>query len=303
MGDSLASLEREVRLLRMFRHPNILRLIEVLHIPSTDEVYLVLEYAENGCLGSITQQLPSSAIFSIIKQISHALEYLHQAGYVHQDIKPSNILLDGSGRAMLADFGIGHSFVSASMVVGSPAYQAPEALDDGYSEGQEMMDPAKEDVWALGVTLYQLLFGRLPFGGDNLFEIVRQIKERPLEIPEGTDPDVVILLKGMLCVEVSERLGIKEVLDNLVIRNAESRAEGVPQVTVMAVREGEVEILKGEVWADGVSFGEIAEAASRRRSNLQMLMVETKGRCGGKMADEEFLRSRRQRMIDPGYEG
>jgi serine/threonine-protein kinase 11 len=81
---------------------------------------------------------------SIVKQIARALYSIHSAGFVHQDIKPSNIVLTSEGRAVLSDFGIGHSFTSAAMVVGSPAYQAPEALDDA-EDGFEA-EPEKEDA-------------------------------------------------------------------------------------------------------------------------------------------------------------
>jgi serine/threonine-protein kinase 11 len=195
IGDSLAGLEREVRLMRIFRHPNILNLIEVLHLPARNEVYLVLEYAENGSLASVIERpfrLPQRSVMSIVKQVAEALQYLHDNGYVHQDIKPSNILLDRNGRALLADFGIGHSFVSSSMVVGTPAYQAPEALDDEYLDRSTTEgEPQKEDVWALGVTLYQMLFLRLPFVGANIFEVVNAVKHERLKIPEGTDPQLV----------------------------------------------------------------------------------------------------------------
>jgi serine/threonine-protein kinase 11 len=267
-GEAVAGLEREVRMMRMFRHPNILQLIEVLHLPGTDEVYLVLEYADNGCLGPITQKLPQHSVMSIIKQIAQALQYLHEAGYVHQDIKPSNILIDRTGRAVLADFGIGHSFVSASMVVGSPAYQAPEALDDAYGSEDKVETPEKEDVWALGVTLYQLLFQKLPFVGENLFEIIRSIQERPLEIPEGTDPLLANLLCGMLVVDPHKRLGMAEVLEYPLIKNAEPRASDLPPAPLVIIRKGEVEELKADVWGDGASFAEFS-AVDRRRASLQ----------------------------------
>jgi serine/threonine-protein kinase 11 len=235
-SNGLAQLEREIRLMRLLDHPNILRLVEVLYAPSVAEAFLVLEYADGGSLGDIVEngvRLSYPAIFSIVKQIATAIWYLHKTGYIHQDVKPYNILLDSSGRAVLGDFGVGHSFHSAGMVVGSPAYQAPEALDDSYgsSDGEDLLDePEKEDVWALGVTLYQLLFHRLPFAGSTLFEIVNDIRNHPIEVPEGTDPKIAELVEGMLTVDPMKRLSVEDLLRHPLIRGADDRARGLPNV-------------------------------------------------------------------------
>jgi serine/threonine-protein kinase 11 len=242
-GDSLAQFEREIRLMRQFSHPNIIRLVEVLHIPSTDEAFLVLEYAENGCLGSFLERNQSfsiAAILSILKQMLSAVKYLHDSGYVHQDIKPWNILLAADGRAILADFGIAHSFGSASMVVGSPAYQAPEALDEAYCTGLEDCEnaPQQEDVWALGVTFYELLFQRLPFVGTNLYEIVSSIQNEPLMIPEGTAPMVSDLLNGMLTIDPAKRVKIDDLIRHPLIVNAPDRVAELPPVPPLSFYGG-----------------------------------------------------------------
>jgi serine/threonine-protein kinase 11 len=265
----LAQLEREIRLMRIISHPNILRLIEILHVKSNDEVYLVLEYAEKGSVGAFLERgikLSLASIFSILKQIITALKYLHNAGYIHQDIKPFNILVAGDGRAMLADFGVGHSFASAGMVVGSPAYQAPEALDDSYGTGENLDEPQKEDVWALGVTLYQLLFGELPFLGATLFEIVNNIRRSPLKIPEKTDPDVEELLRGMLTVDPVRRFGIDDLIRKPLIRDADERARDLPEGPVMQFKEGPILELFGDVCGEDYSFADIGLAARRRGS-------------------------------------
>jgi serine/threonine protein kinase len=90
-----------------------------------DEVYLVLEHAAAGSLTGFVdwgQRLSVPSTLSVIKYISRAVQFLHENCYMHHDIKPANILLDRTGGAILVDFGIGHSFTSASMVLGSPAY-------------------------------------------------------------------------------------------------------------------------------------------------------------------------------------
>jgi serine/threonine protein kinase len=244
-GDAIAQLEREIRLMRSFSHPNILKLIEVLHRPSTDEAYLVLEYAGKGCLGGFLdrqQPITVPSILSILKQLARALKCLHESGIAHQDIKPWNILIDEDGRAILADFGIGHTFGSACMVVGSPAYQAPEALDDTYCD-EDLCDsmPDKEDVWALGVTFYQLLFQRLPFEGETLFEIVNFINEVGLKIPEETDPALAEILTGMLTIDPHRRWDIAEVLACPAVAAAADRAMDLPAVPWMPLIDGDAQ--------------------------------------------------------------
>lgn len=260
----IAQLEREIRLMQKFDHPNILKLKEVLHDKASQEAYLVLEYAEKGSLATIIDrgiELSRDAIFSVIKQVTTAMKYLHDREFVHQDIKPGNILIDGTGRAVLADFGIGHTFQSSGMVIGSPAFQAPEALDDdiwgdeedGESSSYSETNPQKEDVWALGITLYQLLYRKLPFIGNNLFEIVNDIKERSLLIPEQQDPRVEGLLRSMLAVDPQQRCTAEDILAHDLIANAPDRAN-IPYVLKMKEFEGETIKIEAERCNKGYSF-------------------------------------------------
>jgi serine/threonine protein kinase len=191
---------------------------------------------------------------------------MHSSGYVHQDVKPGNILMDRGGRVLLADFGIGHSMMSADLAVGSPGYQAPEVLDDSYGdESHAVLSPPKEDVWALGVTLYQLLFRKLPFAGENLYEIVRMIQEEPLAIPEGTDSAIADLLQGMLAVKQSERFTINDILEYSLIKNAPSRAIELPPVTPVLSREGEIRIVSAVVCGEDFSFAGLPQ---RHRASI-----------------------------------
>ncbi|OHT16282.1 CAMK family protein kinase [Tritrichomonas foetus] len=250
-SNGIMQLEREIRLMQTLKHDNILKIHEVLHAVDDDYVYLVLDYADLGSLNSLMEKgyhFEIDSIRSIIKQISSALDYIHSMGFVHQDIKPGNILLTSDGKALLADFGIGHSFMSAAMVVGSPAFQAPETLNDTYEEDFEEYESdennnnpsdhinsekaeeedyssedcpqVREDIWALGVTLYQLLFNRLPYIGENLYEIVSNIKSQPLEFPENIDPSIEKLIRGMLTIEPENRMTLEEVMDDPFVKNA-----------------------------------------------------------------------------------
>jgi serine/threonine protein kinase len=269
IGNMIGQLDREIRFMRMLSHPNALRLIEVLHARAVDELYLVLEYADRGSLGAVIERgerLSHCAVFSVLKQFVGVVKYLHDAGYVHQDIKPCNILLDSSGRAVLGDIGIGHSLESAGMVVETPAYQAPEALDDSCGS-DELSEPAltqKEDIWALGVTLYQLLFMRLPFVGGSLYEIVNHIRESPLVIPDGTDPAIAKLLRGMLTIDPMNRYGIDDLVAHPLIRDAADRAPDLPDLPLPPDPDGDVVELACEPVVEGCLISDLAMSLTRR---------------------------------------
>lgn len=207
---SISQFIREIKLMKSLEHPNILKLEKVLVSLNGNYAYLILKLAEHGSVDSLIKQnvnISLSSILSIIKQISYALMFIHSKEYVHHDIKPGNILIDADGKALLSDFGIGHSFKSALSVVGSPAFQAPEALDDN-DDNQKM--PQEEDVWALGVTLYQMIFKKLPFKGSSLYEIISTIKSKKIDIPEDSPEIVKKLLNGMLSIDQSKRLKSSE---------------------------------------------------------------------------------------------
>jgi serine/threonine-protein kinase 11 len=290
-GNPLSQLEREIRLMRRFRHPHILSLIEVLHDPAHNEVCMVLAYAAMGSLGGYIDRgvrLPDATIFCILRQIVEAVRYLHTSGFVHQDIKPCNILLHADGRAVLADFGSGHSFQSAGMVIGSPAFQAPEALDEKDLEApsdDSGFGPQKEDIWALGISIYQSLFLRFPYVGSNLFEIVHDIKEHDLPLPDGTDPEVARLLSGMLCVDPARRYGIDEILASPLLPALDS-AIALPPVPTPEVKRGEIMQIDAVVCDEAYTFARFLKCAPRRFSDIP-------GRSGAPL--------RRGDADDPGY--
>jgi serine/threonine-protein kinase 11 len=204
--------------MRRLSHPNIIRLIEVLHRQDTSTVYLILEYAQGSLKG---QRFTEPQAVWIFNQVVHGLLYLHQQGMVHKDIKPSNLLLFDNGVVKIADFGVGHSFASAETVIGTPLYQAPEFLSD---EGG--LDPAKEDVWSLGVTMFESLFGRLPFVGETVYEIAHA-SGNGLEFPENASECVQDLLTKMLCPDPEKRIGMNDVAEHDFFRGERQKVTEV----------------------------------------------------------------------------
>ena len=223
-----ASLEREIRILRIVRHPSIIRLHDVLYASNMDKAFLIMDWAE---CGSLQQSIKDGIAFdetvlaNMFAQIAQGVKYLHTQGIVHRDVKPSNILLFLNGVVKLSDFGIGHTFESAETVIGSPAYQAPELLEDEEEDPaspEPDIDPTKGDVWSLGVSLYEAAYGVIPYNGQNLYEIVNKINNTELVIPQNRrySKTFVDLIKKMLRKNPEERISLDEVIQHPFFNNA-----------------------------------------------------------------------------------
>ncbi len=179
---------REAKLLTRLRHPNI---VPVEDFGEADgHMYLVMPLYTAGGLndrlehGAMTPQEGSQ----LIAQVSSALEYAHNQGIVHRDIKPSNILLDDQGNALLSDFGLARVAdasvsLTGSSILGTPAYIAPEQVRG------DAIDP-RTDQYSLGIVLYQLTTGRLPFESDSPMAILLKHVNEPLPRPRSVAPSI-----------------------------------------------------------------------------------------------------------------
>lgn len=174
-----ARFEREGRTIAGLNHPHIIRVYDV---DDADGVfYMVMDLLPGGTLeGRIREgELDRRWSVETIIKVAEALEYAHGQGVIHRDIKPSNILLDAQNQPVLADFGIARlmdpsetQLTSAGTVVGTPAYMAPEQLNGQPSDG-------RADIYSLGVVLYQLLVGRVPFTGDTMAVVSGHLTKEP----------------------------------------------------------------------------------------------------------------------------
>lgn len=186
--DCLKRLQREIRILRSFSHPSILPVLDDGEFEGYH--YLVMPYMKRGNLrerlmrGRLTQEEAGV----IMGQLADALSYAHARDIVHRDIKPSNVLLDDEDeqRVYLADFGLaktldgGSDITQTGMLIGTPEYMAPELA--------EQPESVSSDIYALGILLYNMLTGRLPFTGTTPLAIYwKHIQEVPLP-PSSHNP-------------------------------------------------------------------------------------------------------------------
>jgi serine/threonine protein kinase len=181
------------KLLQYLHHPNILKIFDVLKVEG--RFYSVAEYVEGRSLAQVIAEgepFDLNYAFEIIRQVGGALEYVHQHGIVHRDVKPGNILISNEGRILLSDFGLAiaagaQTRTEAGTIAGTPAYMSPE---------QVMGRPvdARSDIFSLGAILYELLTGIRPFSGASVEETFRNIAEG---MPESLEQLVPTLNAGL----------------------------------------------------------------------------------------------------------
>jgi serine/threonine-protein kinase 11 len=251
------AIQREIALMSRIHHTNIVTLHEVIYVDQSQVVYLVLDYADCGNMASLRKSgysFSATELRYIFKQVVDGVSYLHGSGIVHQDLKPQNILLTHTGRALISDFGSGHNFESSARGFGTPLYQAPELMDRPTADTSA--DPGKEDIWSLGVTLYFLHFNRFPFEGSNVFEIIRSVVSTSLKRPFDCDPLLWDLIEKMLNVDSAQRFDIHDVMNHDYVSKAPVIMEvGWKKVDIPVIDPGlPVKAVQGIVCSDGVNL-------------------------------------------------
>lgn len=167
----LQRFEREVKVIARLQHPRILPVHDYGQIEGRP--FIVMAYMEGGTLDDrLDNAMSLEDTVRLVNQIAEGLDHAHGEGVIHRDFKPSNVLLDRAGNAFLADFGIAKineatTALTGSSIIGTPAYMAPEMFDQG------AITPAV-DIYALGITIYQMLTGHFPFEGDTPMRVMMQ---------------------------------------------------------------------------------------------------------------------------------
>jgi len=240
--DFVKRFRREAQAVASLSHPNIVSIYDVGR--ENDVHYLVMEYVEGDNLKNLIRAqgaLPQERIIQIARQVAEALQHAHENNIVHRDVKPQNILITAVGRAKLTDFGIAREATTATLtqsdtVLGSVHYISPEQARGETSD-------ERSDLYSLGVVMYEMATGVLPFQGDTPIGVaLKHIKEVPA-LPSSLNPAVSPAL---------ERIITRAMAKNIVDRYGSARA-------LLADLEG----LAGQVFQDSGAAAQLDEFATR----------------------------------------
>ena len=218
-ADALERFKREIQLSSRVTHPNVLRVFD---LGESDGIqFLTMQFVDGRDLSTILKKqgkLPTDRLLRVFRQTAEGLKAAHDQGVIHRDLKPQNIMLDGSDRVYVTDFGMAKSSEQSGMtqtgaVIGTPFYMSPEQVK-GESVGPQ------SDIFSLGVILYQMATGTVPFGGATPFEVMITRIQRPPKPVRELNPELPVYLQKIIerCLTVDPKLryqNVQEILEDL----------------------------------------------------------------------------------------
>ncbi|KAK9101811.1 hypothetical protein Sjap_019065 [Stephania japonica] len=205
-------IKREISVMRLVRHPNVVELKEVMATKS--KIFFVMEHVKGGELFAKVYKgkLKEDQARKYFQQLISAIDFCHSRGVSHRDLKPENLLLDENEDLMISDFGLSalpEQLRNDGLLhtqCGTPAYVAPEVLrKKGY-------DGSKADIWSCGVILYVLLSGFLPFRDDNIMQMYRKVFKAEFAYPPWFSSETKRLISKLLVADPAKRISIAEIM-------------------------------------------------------------------------------------------
>ncbi|GAB2294591.1 CBL-interacting serine/threonine-protein kinase 7 [Dionaea muscipula] len=236
---------QEVAAMRRLNHPNVLRIHEVMATKA--KIYLVMELARGGDLFEKLarrqgHRFPEPYARRLFHQLVSALQYCHQNGVAHRDMKPQNVLLDVDGNVKISDFGLSAVVVQHQggllhlhTACGTPAFAAPEVVSRrGY-------DGTKADAWSCGVILFVMLSGSLPFDDSNLVAMYRKMYRRDLQFPPWISRPGRALIFQLLDPNPSSRLSVEAIAQSTWLRSAQFGSRSLSLGDLVSLNERKFE--------------------------------------------------------------
>ncbi|KAK6333588.1 hypothetical protein TWF718_011394 [Orbilia javanica] len=230
------AIEREIAVMNIPTHPNMIELYEIWD--SRDEIYLVLEYVGGGdLLQYMTRKrfLPEKEVAQLFRQLVTGLLHLHQFSVYHRDLKHENLMMDQNGNIKIGDFGMaalqpaGERFMSAC---GSPNYAAPEVVQGLPYNG------STADIWSSGVILYGMLTHQLPFDDPDTSAILSRIVCAEYKLPRSISSEAADLIRRMLELDPTRRIKLESIFDHPFMTKHQGRIPSIPLDT--AIQNGAV---------------------------------------------------------------
>ncbi|KAL7912994.1 kinase-like protein [Trichoderma velutinum] len=218
-NDALFYIREEIAIMKKLNHPNLAQLIEVLDDPDEDSLYIVMEMCKKGVimkvgLGEQAEPYPDEECRFWFRDLILGIEYLHAQGVIHRDIKPDNLLLSEDDVLKVVDFGVSEMFEKSTNMrtaksAGSPAFLPPELCSK-----HDKVSGTAADIWSMGVTLYCLKYGRIPFNKEAMLEIYEAIKTEEPELPKDESPSFVHLMGRLLDKNPETRITMPELREH-----------------------------------------------------------------------------------------
>jgi [calcium/calmodulin-dependent protein kinase] kinase len=222
-GNPLFLIKEEIAIMKKLNHDNLVSLIEVLDDPEEDSLYMVLEMCKKGVVMKVGMDEKADPYDDEIcrcwfRDLILGIEYLHAQGVVHRDIKPDNLLLTEDDVLKISDFGVSEMFEKKSEMktaksAGSPAFLPPELCVAKHGD----ISGRAADIWSMGVTLYCLRFGQIPFERAGVLQLYEAIKNDPVDLAPDCPNDLKDLMHRLLEKDPSKRITMSELRVSMVL--------------------------------------------------------------------------------------
>ena len=227
--------ENEIRIMQQMYHPNVVRLCDIMK--DERNYYIFTEYCQEGELFQYIldkKYIPEPEAKGLLIQLVNGLKYLHEHRVAHRDLKPENLLLDKHMQLKISDFGfaryVSESDNLARTTCGSPCYSSPEAFSG------KAYDPFKSDVWSVGVVLYAMTTGQLPWTKATRKRLFAQIRAGDYEIPRYLSEELAHAIRAMMNLEPNERPSLDQILEFEWLKDAETAPLLEPKLSFVSLR-------------------------------------------------------------------